>query len=58
MTVGSSPITTRQETRDLTDDELHLIAGGAPASGSHTHTNGQIYLVFTFKMVAVKTVSW
>jgi hypothetical protein len=40
------------DSRELTVDELQHVAGGTKPS---TH---QPFLVFTFKLVAVKTVSW
>jgi hypothetical protein len=38
---------------ELRTDELESVSGGKPASNAA----GQMFLVFTFKLVAVKTVS-
>jgi hypothetical protein len=40
--------------RDLTLDELETVSGGTPKAGGHS-TGGAMFLVFTFKLVAVKT---
>ena len=41
---------------ELTQDELETVTAGSSKSGGNT--SGHIYLVFQFKLVAVKTVSW
>jgi len=39
----------------LSDDEAEQVRGGDSSAGSKQNQSGQIYLVFTFKLVAVKT---
>jgi hypothetical protein len=41
---------------ELTRGELETVVGGGKSSGGNT--SGHTYLVFNFKLVAVKTVSW
>ena len=41
---------------ELTRGELETVVGGRKSSGGDT--SGHTYLVFNFKLVAVKTVSW
>jgi hypothetical protein len=41
------------QARELAANELELVSGGKPASNAAGH----MYLVFQFKLVAVKTVS-
>jgi len=50
--------TSSKETKsvELKSDELETVVGGGKSSGGSTSSH--TYLVFNFKLVAVKTVSW
>ena len=43
---------TANQVRELRTDELDMVSGGKPASNA----SGVMFLAFTFKLVAVKTV--
>jgi hypothetical protein len=45
---------------ELTDEQLDAVAGGNTSTSSTTssQSSGTPFLQFTFKLVAVKTVSW
>jgi hypothetical protein len=44
-----------QNNRELTQHELEAVSAGGKSNGNAA---GHTYLVFNFKLVAVKTISW
>lgn len=61
MTRLETSASTEPETlkgRELTIETLETVSGGGGKGATNQNSAGQVNLVFNFKLVAVKTVSW
>jgi hypothetical protein len=50
--------TPQTEIVDLTLDELETVSGGGTRKSGGNTASGAMFLTFTFKLVAVKTISY